>query len=412
MKEGWNKYKFREVVNFQPSVKLQKGESYWFIPMEDIQEKTSYVFPKQKKVFDGSSGAKFKDKDIIFSRITPCLQNGKISQAVLGENQSGFGSTEYFVFRGKDKLVDQKFLFYFVTSDAFTGSAINSMVGASGRQRADKGYISNLDIILPPIDEQKAISNVLSTYDDLIVNNTKRIAILEQMAEQIYKEWFVRMRFPGHENTKFVKGIPEGWEVSKIKDFGKVVTGKTPSTNVSDYYDGPYPFIKTPDMHGNIFILETVETLSQRGVDSQKSQLIPANSISVSCIGTGGVVSIAAEPSMTNQQIHTLIIKKNHLREYMFFTLKGLKETIELFGATGATMTNLSKGKFEKLLVIKPNDELLQSYSNIVKPIFDEIKNIGTQNISLKSSRELLLPRLISGKLSVEHLTSKLQETA
>ena len=115
---------------------------------------------------------------------------------------------------------------------------------------------------------------------------------------------------------------------------------------------------------------------------------------------------------MTNQQINTLIYNESYLREYLFFSLRALKETIELFGATGATMTNLSKGKFEKLLIIRPDDEVVMSFNKIAKPIFDEIKNIGMQNISLKTLRDLLLPRLISGQLSVEHLTQEIKETA
>lgn len=414
MKEGWNKYKFREVVNFQPSVKLQKGESYWFIPMEDIQEKTSYVFPKQKKVFDGSSGAKFKDGDIIFSRITPCLQNGKISQAVLGKNQSGFGSTEYFVFRGKDKLVDQKFLFYFVTSDAFTGSAINSMVGASGRQRADKGYISNLDIILPPIEEQRTISNVLSTYDDLIVNNTKRIAVLEQMAEQIYKEWFVRMRFPGYENTKFVKGIPEGWEVKKIDNAFKFLGGGTPSKeNDSFWRDGAVNWYTPTDITGSkgIFQFNSELQCNEQGLRSSSAKLFPAYSIMMTSRATIGAFGINTTPACTNQGFITCLPNKEFPLYFLFLTLKSMKEFF-LSVSTGATFPELTKGVFKKMSIMHPKQDLVDNFENLIVPIYDEIRTLYSQNSKLNESRLLLLPRLISGNLSVEHLTSKLQETA
>lgn len=405
MKYNWDIYKFKDVVNFQPSIKLFKGEEYFFVPMEDVESYQGFLEVKNKKKFDGSSCTKFEDRDIIFARITPCLQNRKITQIRLAKDLKGFGSTEFFVFRARKNKMNQLYLSYFVKTNSFVESAINSMVGASGRQRADKDYINNLEIVVPPLQTQTKIANILSAYDELIENNNKRIAILEQMAEQLYKEWFVRMRFPNYENTQFIKGIPEKWEIKKIKDFGKVVTGKTPSTIKEEYFNGGIPFIKTPDMHNNMFVVLTSETLSQKGFESQPSQKLPANSISVSCIGTGGVVTITNEISMTNQQINTLIPKNIKNREFLYFTLLKLKPVIEMFGATGATMTNLSKGKFEKLLILKPDEKLIEAFHLKTESIFEEIKNLSHQNINLRKTRDLLLPRLISGKLSVDEIT-------
>jgi type I restriction enzyme S subunit len=258
---------------------------------------------------------------------------------------------------------------------------------------------------------QKLVADTIGNYDQLIENNTKRIAILEQMTDQIYKEWFVRMRFPGYENTKLMKGIPEGWEVKSIKKFGKVITGKTPLTSDSSNYGGTFPFIKTPDMHGNTFVLNTSETLSQKGVDSQRSQLLPINAICVNCIGAqSGSVSLTTETCQTNQQIHSLIPKHEVYREFLFISIKNLREMIHLFGNTGSTMTNLSKGKYENLLILTPDSELIKSFHFNCKPMFDEIKNLGLQNIQLKESRNLLLPRLISGKLSVQQAEKTLHD--
>lgn len=262
--------------------------------------------------------------------------------------------------------------------------------------------LRSLNFIIPPLSTQIKIANILSAYDELIENNNKSISILEAMAEQLYKEWFVRMRFPNYENTKFLKGVPEEWEIKKIKDFGKIVTGKTPFTKKEEYYNGKIPFIKTPDMHNKMFTILTGETLSQKGFESQPSQKLPANSICVSCIGTGGVVTITNEISMTNQQINTLIPKNKKNKEFLYFTLLNLKPIIEMFGATGATMTNLSKGKFQKLLVLKPDEKLIEDFHVKTESIFEEIKNLSHQNINLRKTRDLLLPRLISGKLSVD----------
>lgn len=264
-----------------------------------------------------------------------------------------------------------------------------------------KNDLYNSRISIPDLATQEKIADILSTYDDLIENNNRRIEILEQMAQEIYKEWFVRFRFPGHEKVKFVNGIPEGWEVKKIKDFGNIITGKTPSTEVYENYGKDIMFIKTPDMHDAVFTTYSSEYLSEKGHLTQVNKLIPANSILVSCIGTAGIVSINAEAAHTNQQINSILLNDENLLYWLFFSCRFLKNTIELYGATGATMTNLSKGKFENLKILMPKQELVYLYNNKVNNIFSHIKKLLYLNQNLIKQRDLLLPRLMSGKLEV-----------
>jgi type I restriction enzyme, S subunit len=292
-----------------------------------------------------------------------------------------------------------KFIYYYL------GTVLSSNFNSAGAvPGVNRNYLHKIEVPCPPKEQEKIVA-ILSAYDDLIENNKRRIALLEKMAEEIYREWFVRMRFPGHEQVAFHKGIPEGWEIKIIKDFGSVVTGKTPSTQISGYYGGDFPFIKTPDMHGNLFILRTEETLSQSGFDSQKRQILGKNVICVNCIGAlSGSVSITTTDCQTNQQINSLTPEKPYCREFLFFSLRNLKEKIHLFGNTGSTMTNLSKGKFENLEILKPSSEILDDYHEVAKPIFEKIRLLGIQNQNLEQTRDRLLPRLISGKLAVEDL--------
>ena len=264
-----------------------------------------------------------------------------------------------------------------------------------------KSSMENKKVSFPSYENQCEIADILSTYDELIENNNRRITLLEKAAQELYKEWFVRFRFPGYENAEFENGIPKGWKIKRLSDYGRVETGKTPSTEIADNYGEEYMFVKTPDMHGNVFTIHTSEYLSQQGHFTQPKKLLPFNSIMVSCIGTGGVVSINAEQAHTNQQINSIILKNPLFLEWLFFTCKSLKETIELFGATGATMTNLSKGKFEKLKVISPTESLVLLFHDKVNYIFEEIKSLMYQNRNLTKQRDLLLPRLMSGKLEV-----------
>jgi restriction endonuclease S subunit len=258
---------------------------------------------------------------------------------------------------------------------------------------------------VPSLAVQRRIASILSAYDDLIENNTRRISILEEMARRIYEEWFVRFRFPGHEGVRMVESelglVPEGWRSLPLAAFGDVITGKTPSKANPDFFGTVVPFLKTPDMHGNLFILATGECLSREGAESQRNKTIPARSLCVSCIGTIGVVSITTEPCQTNQQINSLVPADGAALEFLYFRLKDSKKTLENLGANGATMGNVNKSKFEALSVLTPSRDLLKAFHAEVAPMFGLIEALSRKNVNLRATRDLLLPRLISGELDV-----------
>src|SRR5699024_10882067 len=161
--------------------------------------------------------------------------------------------------------ISKDYIYYLFSLKSLTYQVASVAYGGANQVNISPSTIKKFKMKIPDIETQEKIANVLSTYDELIENNNRRIEILEKTAEELYKEWFVRMRFPGYENTKFDKGIPEGWEVKRVKDLGEVVTGKTPSTKVTEYYGEEVMFVKTPDMHGNIFTSQTESNLSEAG---------------------------------------------------------------------------------------------------------------------------------------------------
>lgn len=273
--------------------------------------------------------------------------------------------------------------------------------GSTNQKELSTGDLKRIRISLPGLPIQERIADILSAYDDLIEANNRRIEILEQAAQELYKEWFIRFRFPGHEKVNFENGLPEGWNIQRLSTYGRIETGKTPSMEKSENYGDNVMFIKTPDMHGNMFVIRSEEMLSECGHLTQPKKLLPPNSIMVTCIGSGGVVAINAKQAHTNQQINSIILKDLNKLEWLYFTCKSLKSTIELFGATGTTMTNLSKGKFEKLKVINPDDTLILKYHRIVAPMLEKIKLLMYKNQNLIAQRDLLLPSLMSGKLEV-----------
>ena len=396
----WEEKRLENIIEVNPTVKLKKGEIYPFIDIDKVSPTRRSVTNEEVKTYEGQSSSKFCNGDTVFSRITPCLENRKIAKVFI-DGDAAFGSTEFYVFRAKKKKADERFTYYLTSSDAVVLPAINSMTGASGRQRAGKRFIQRLKLNLPDLPTQERIADILSTYDDLIEANNRRIELLEQAAQELYKEWFVRFRFPGHENAKFENGLPEGWSIQRLSSYGRIETGKTPSMEKQENYGNNVMFIKTPDMHGNTFVIKSEEMLSECGHLTQPKKLLPPNSIMVTCIGSGGIVAINAEQAHTNQQINSIVLNDSTKLEWLYFTCKSLKSTIELFGATGTTMTNLSKGKFERLKVIDPDDTLILQYHKFVAPMLNKIKSLMYQNQNLADQRDLLLPRLMSGKLEV-----------
>ena len=259
------------------------------------------------------------------------------------------------------------------------------------------------------IEQQKEIADTISVYDDLIENNNRRIAILENMAQSFYREWFVKFRFPGYQNTKFKESslglIPEGWEVKKIQDFGEVITGKTPSTKKEEYYSSnDIPFLKTPDMHGSIFVTGISDFMSTAGAEAQKNKYIPKDSICVACIGAkAGVVALTPFIVQTNQQINSVILKNSKHREYFYLFAISLHKKIHAIGSSGATMTNVSKGKFENIEIVSPPENLVNDFHNATKGFFYFILNLQFRNKNLKKQRDMLLPKLISGKIGMSY---------
>lgn len=231
--------RFGDKVCCNPNVKLKKQESYPVIDIDKITPGYKAVRSVASIEYTGQGGAKFQDHDVLFARITPCLENGKMAIADT-EGQNGIGSTELFVFRGIDGVSDTDYVYYLLCMKHIRQLAANSMTGASGRQRADLDFIKRIQWDFPDIEMQKKIASVLSAYDNLIEVNNKRIDFLEQIAENLYKEWFVRFRFPGHETAEFENGIPEGWayrRADEVIDFNPTLKNRE-SNGVYDHPHG------------------------------------------------------------------------------------------------------------------------------------------------------------------------------
>jgi type I restriction enzyme S subunit len=295
--------------------------------------------------------------------------------------------------------VDAQFVMYFLMSP-LGRAELFTRTGGAVQQVINLADLKTIHVPMPSTSVQRRIADILSTYDDLIENNRRRMALLEESARLLYREWFVRLRFPGYEHTPIVDGVPQGWEHVRVDKLGAVLTGKTPSTKEADNYGGDIPFIKTPDMHGNAFVLQSETYLTEKGAKSQANKFLPPGALLVSCIGTVGVVSLTSELCQFNQQINAVIPGENLLRYYCYFAFKEMKPRLDAIGG-GVTMANVSKGKFESMDLLRPTDALLRNFDEFSSPVFSQIKVLALQNQKLRTARDLLLPRLMSGDMAV-----------
>ena len=268
---------------------------------------------------------------------------------------------------------------------------------------------SKIKVILPEnIYVQQKIASILSSYDRLIENNNQRIKLLEEMAEEIYKEWFVRFRFPGYEKAKYIDGLPEGWEKKPINSYVEIISGYAFKTEVFDS-EGIYKLVTIKNVQDGNFVTETTDYIHELPKNLKDDCKLKDKDIILSLTGNiGRVCLVYGDNYVLNQRVAKLKPKADNLFEYVYlmFMSKFLRATLENL-SNGAAQQNLSPVEMGKLKYLLPSNDILTKFSSITKSFYEEILILYKKNLVLQQTRDLLLPRLISGKLSVEHLVEE-----
>ena len=296
--------------------------------------------------------------------------------------------------------IDKVFLYYvFINIRRRLSNQANGSVFMNLKTDIVKDFV----IKLPTLDDQRRIASILSSLDQKIELNNKINADLEEMAQAIFKNWFVD--FEPFKDGKFVDSelgmVPEGWKVGTLGDMGTIVCGKTPSKANSNYYGGDIPFIKIPDMHGNVFVESSEDRLTEQGSLSQIKKIIPPYSLMVSCIATVGLVSINTKPSHTNQQINTIIPHNKSALFYLYQYIKNNEELLKNMGRGGTTTLNVNTKSFSNIRLFIPSDIALLQFHQIVEGLFKKIELNMQESRTLALLRDTLLPRLMSGEIEV-----------
>ena len=263
--------------------------------------------------------------------------------------------------------------------------------------------IRNLKLDIPNIETQHRIASILSRYDSLIENYQKQIKLLEEAAQRLYKEWFVDLHFPGHENTKIVDGVPEGWEKKKISEVCDTIGGGTPSTKVLSYYEnGTISWVTPTDITKNnsLCLLSSEKKITKEGLDHSSAKMLPAETILMTSRASVGFFGICDFEVCTNQGFISCVPFDNNFQMYLLYNLMNRVEEIRI-KAGGSTYLEISKSVFRNFDIICPKDDLICLFQKEAHQLLERMRMICKQIRLLTEARDRLLPKLMSGEITV-----------
>jgi type I restriction enzyme S subunit len=308
-------------------------------------------------------------------------------------------------FRIDPDKADNKFVYYSLANKRMIRH-IQSLSANVGVPNFNLGMARNLELYLPDVSTQTRIAEFLGTFDDKIEVNNKIIRNLEELAQTIFKEWFVKFRFPDYEKVKMVDSelgrIPEGWGITAIGTVCRIVGGGTPSTTVAKYWANGDVLWATPtDMTSlkSIFIDSTDKKITEDGLHNSSATLLLEGAILMTSRATVGVMAIARQPIATNQGFISL---ECHFPSnlYMLNCLQRIKGQIQSL-ATGSTFPEISRGVFREIRVLIPDVGVHDRFVERIVPMYDEIYRLQKENEKLVQMRDLFLPKVMKGEVEV-----------
>ena len=339
-----------------------------------------------------------QENDLIFAREATA---GNVALIQKGEKVC-LGQRTVLI-RPNQEIVNPAFLTYLLLAPKQQYNLLSTANGATVAH-VNLPTIRNLKIDLPELSTQHRIATILSRYDSLIENYQKQIKLLEEAAQRLYKEWFVDLRFPGHENTMIVDGVPEGWEKKKISDVCTMIgAGSTPSRRNNAYWDdGNIRWVKTKELLDN-WIFDTEEYITEEGLNNSSTKMFPVNTILMAIYAspTLGRLGILAQECCCNQAALGLVANEK-LISWVWLYLK-LFELRDEFNAVarGAGQQNISGVVVKNWEITVPNKKTIEDFAKMAKPYFENAKSLQSQLRLLTEARDRLLPKLMSDEFKV-----------
>lgn len=387
---NWQEVKLGNFLIINPTEKLSKGTIAKKVSMEKLQPFSRDVSGYELDEFSG--GAKFRNKDTIMARITPCLENGKRAQInILKQGEVGFGSTEFIVFREKGNISDANFIYYLVCSDLIRSPAIKSMVGSSGRQRVQTNVLENLRLFLPPLTIQKKIAGVLGALDDKIELNNKINQNLEAQAQALFKSWFVDFE-------PFGGKMPDDWKIGNLLDIATYLNGLAMQKFRPKNNEKSLPVLKIKELRQGF-----CDSSSERCTASVKQDyIIKDGDIIFSWSGSLLVDLWCGGDCGLNQHLFK-VSSSNYNKWFYYMWTKHYLDKFSFIAADKATtMGHIKREDLERAKVILPSTQDYKKMNNIQEPLLDKIIANRIQNRKITELRDTLLPKLMSGEINVD----------
>lgn len=409
-------------MNSQPLVEFGSA------PFNIIDGDRGKNYPKQDEFYGNgyclflsaanvtSNGFDFSSSQFISEHKDNLLRKGKLKRGdVVLTTRGTIGNVGYYngsvpfenlrinsgmvIFRCESNKLLPAYLYHFLRSPQFHGQ-VNSLRSGVAQPQLPIRDMKHIKMPIPRIDKQKTIINILSTYDNLIENNRRRIQLLERSARLFYKEWFVHLRFPDHEHVKIKGGVPEGWHKKIALEVMDVLSGGTPKTQNQQYWNGHIPFYTPKDSIEQAYVFTTEKTITEEGLHNCNSKLYPKNTIFITARGTVGKINLAQTDMAMNQSCYALVSKHPINQYFLYFALL---EAVQQFRsrAVGAVFDAIIIDTFKLISFLIPDEKIIELYTEQVKTILNQVDILTTQNRLLSKARDLLLPKLMNGEIPV-----------
>ncbi len=382
--EGWEVKKLGEIADLNPRESLHKGKVYPYIDMASVSENNRLPKRVLYKEYKGS-GSKFRKGDVLFARITPCLENGKTAFVKdFPQDEVGIGSTEFIVIRQKKGVSNGLFLYYLSRWNTFREIAKKKMFGTSGRQRVSAQALESINVPYPPLPEQQKIAEILGSIDDQIENLMEQNKTLEEIAETIFKEWIIKKnnenwdRRPLDRIAVFLNGLPcQKYPPKNNKE-------KLPVLKIKELQNG---FDKNSDWASS---------------EIPSKYIVQNGDIVFSWSGTLMVKIWNGGKCFLNQHLFKVFSKEYPKWFYYFWTKHYLKHFIAIAKSKATTMGHIKRKDLSKTLVKVPSHKELKKLDRILSPMIDKIITNNQKIQTLTQLRDTLLPKLITGEIRVK----------
>jgi len=422
--EDWEEIIFSEAVEINPKRELKKGSVAKSVGMEDIQPFARRISNYTLNEFKG--GSKFKNGDTLFARITPSLENGKTAFVdILTDGETGFGSTEFIILAAKNGKTDPYYVHYLSRSPVVRNIAIKSMTGTSGRQRVENDVFDNITIYLPKIEEQQSIAKILSNLDSKIELNQQMNKTLEAIGKAIFKNWFIDFEFPNEEGKPYKSScgemvdselgkIPKGWRSAKFSECVNVIKGCSYRSNDLKESQTALVTLKSINRGGGFNQGGYKEYVGEYSLDHtlKNGEIVVAQTDltqKAEVIGRPAVVNSLGKYSTLVASLDLQIIRpKNNFSKYFIYCLLKTEDfhNHALSYTNGTTVLHLNKNAVPNYVFVEPQKIILDKFDDVIRHIHEKIYYCETEIQTLTNTKDLLLPKLMSGKIRVPIETS------